>query len=187
MHHYSDLITLFDNTFYESFNTRLIKGVDEPVYLPANSECCYHQIVFAHGFFASALHEIAHWCLAGAQRRLQEDYGYWYNGDGRDSEQQAAFEAVEIKPQAIEWALSVAANFNFNVSCDNLDGVEPNRSAFRHKVLQQVDEYLELGFPPRAQQFINVLARFYGTELPLNKSHFVASKRLANKVEEQVY
>ena len=101
-------------------NTELVAGDDEPIYLPADAEHRHHRIVFAHGFYASALHEIAHWLVAGAKRRDQEDYGYWYCPDGRDKAQQLAFEQVEVKPQAIEWALSVAAGFNFNVSVDNL-------------------------------------------------------------------
>ncbi len=55
-HHYQQLIDLFDSCFAEEFNTRLIKGDDEPIYLPADDETPYHRIVFAHGFFASALH-----------------------------------------------------------------------------------------------------------------------------------
>ena len=62
-HHYQQLIDLFDSCFAEEFNTRLIKGDDEPIYLPADDETPYHRIVFAHGFFASALHEISHWWL----------------------------------------------------------------------------------------------------------------------------
>ena len=72
------LIALFDQTFITQFNTRLVRGGDEPVYLPANATVAYHQVVFAHGYFSSALHEIAHWCIAGERRRLLEDYGYWY-------------------------------------------------------------------------------------------------------------
>ncbi len=34
---------------------------------------------------------------------LLPDLGYWYAPDGRIEEQQALFEQVEIKPQAIEW------------------------------------------------------------------------------------
>ncbi len=56
-HHYQQLIDLFYSRFAEEFNTRLIKGDDEPIYLPADDETPYHRIVFAHGFFASALHE----------------------------------------------------------------------------------------------------------------------------------
>ena len=62
-HHYEQLITLFNDCFADDFNTRLIKGDDEPIYLPADAEVPYHRIVFAHGFYASALHEISHCAL----------------------------------------------------------------------------------------------------------------------------
>ena len=54
-HHYQQLIDLFDSCFAEEFNTRLIKGDDEPIYLPADDETPYHRIVFAHGFFARVM------------------------------------------------------------------------------------------------------------------------------------
>ena len=154
------LIALFNSTF-EDFNTRLVLGDDEPIYLPAGGERPYHQIVFAHGFFSSALHEIAHWCIAGKQRRLQEDYGYWYCPDGRDEAQQRAFELVEVKPQAVEWGFSLACGKRFNVSTDNLNGVEPDRALFTARVRAQLATYIRDGFPPRAQLFIDVLRHHY--------------------------
>ncbi|WP_137166516.1 elongation factor P hydroxylase [Salinimonas lutimaris] len=157
------LMALFDKTFYQSFNTRLIRGEDEPVYLPASAAVPYHQIVFAHGFFSSALHEIAHWCIAGARRRLLEDYGYWYCPDGRDASQQAKFEQVEVRPQAIEWALAVAAGRRFQVSTDNLNGAEPDREGFTRAVRAQLNDYLASGFPPRAQMFIDALRQTFNT------------------------
>ncbi|NDV91927.1 ABC transporter ATP-binding protein [Alteromonas sp. 345S023] len=151
------LIALFNRTFAD-FNTRLVRGNDEPIYLPADETCSYHQIVFAHGFFSSALHEISHWCIAGEKRRLLEDYGYWYCPDGRNAHQQAEFEKVEVKPQAIEWAFTEAAGRKFQVSTDNLDGVEPDREAFTNNVAAQLAHYRATGFPPRAQRFIGALS-----------------------------
>lgn len=172
-HHYRDLMQLFDSSFYALHNTRLVKGDDEPIYLPRNEQCDFNQIVFAHGYFASALHEVSHWCLAGASRRLLEDFGYWYIPDGRDQTQQQAFEQVELKPQAIEWALCVASGKAFDVSTDNLlgDG-ETDREAFKTKVYQQVLIYLEYGFPNDAETFIIVLANYYQTPLPLAAESF---------------
>lgn len=150
------LITLFNRTFTD-FKTQLVLGDDEPVYLPANEDIPYHRIVFAHGFFSSALHEIAHWCVAGEKRRLLEDYGYWYCPDGRDAKQQAEFERVEIKPQAIEWAFTEAAGRQFQVSTDNLHGAEPDRQGFTQHVEAQFTWYKKNGFPPRAARFITAL------------------------------
>ncbi|MGB5854669.1 MAG: elongation factor P hydroxylase [Oceanisphaera sp.] len=160
--YYTDLISLFNHCFAASYNTRLERGDDEPVYLPADNIIDHHRIVFAHGYFASALHEVAHWLVAGDVRRTQEDYGYWYCPDGRDGEQQRQFEGVEIKPQAIEWALSLCCGFHFNVSCDNLNGsVEPDRHAFKVLVREQALHYLEQGFPARAQTFMRALRKHY--------------------------
>lgn len=164
-HHYQDLINLFDQTFSKTYNTHLIKGDDEPIYLPAMHKISYHQIVFAHGFYASALHEIAHWCIAGAQRRKLEDYGYWYCPDGRDATKQALFENVEIKPQALDWLFCQATRFEFHVSCDNLGGeFEIDRIGFQAKVELQAHEYLKTSIPKRAALFIKVLQEFYGTD-----------------------
>ncbi|OJF68563.1 hypothetical protein BK026_07050 [Alteromonas sp. V450] len=156
------LITLFNSTF-KDFNTRLVLGDDEPIYIPAGGAKPYHQIVFAHGFFSSALHEIAHWCIAGEKRRLLEDYGYWYCPDGRDAAQQADFEKVEVKPQAIEWAFTEAAGRTFQVSTDNLNGAEPDREGFTRNVAAQLKRYKSEGFPPRAERFINALLSVFGT------------------------
>jgi elongation factor P hydroxylase len=158
---YQDLIELFDRLFIEVENTRLIKGDDEPIYLPANDVAPFNRIVFAHGFFSSALHEIAHWCIAGKDRRTRVDYGYWYAPDGRDEHQQKAFEQVEVKPQAIEWAFSLACGKPFDVSVDNLSGVETDRTSFKSKVFEQLKAYCANGFPRRAQLFIDALCQFY--------------------------
>ena len=155
----------------QKYQTELVKGHDEPVYFPADKNFKYHRIIFAHGFFSSALHELAHWCIAGKERRWQEDYGYWYVNDGRNHEQQGQFEKVEIKPQAIEWALSLACGTGFQVSCDNLDGVEPDRVLFRAKVYQQLHIYMNEGFPSRAQELIDLFCDFFG-QPPLQLSQF---------------
>ena len=57
-HQYEDLIRLFNETFLSCENTILVKGEDEPIYLPADQTSAHHRIVFAHGFFQSGLHEI---------------------------------------------------------------------------------------------------------------------------------
>lgn len=168
---YQDLIRIFETSFFQTFNTQLVCGDDEPIYLPADNEFTSHRIIFAHGFFASALHEIAHWMVAGEKRRLIEDYGYWYEPDGRTALQQAEFEKVEVVPQAIEWAIAVSCGFNFDVSADNLSGIEIDRMAFKHKVYQQVLNYLEHGFSARTLQLINACGDFYKTA-PLNSSMF---------------
>jgi elongation factor P hydroxylase len=173
-HRYQDLIALFNDEFEQDYRTRLVKGEDEPIYLPADDITPYHQIVFAHGFYASALHEISHWCIAGERRRQLVDYGYWYCPDGRSADKQAEFEQVEIKPQALDWLFCSAADYPFNVSCDNLDGdFQPDRIAFQRKVHAQVLSYLESSPPTRAVRFMARLQDFYGT--PLRSAEYFRS------------
>lgn len=161
------LIHLFNDGLGAEFDTRLVRGDDEPIYLPADDACPHHRIVFAHGFFASALHEIAHWCIAGAHRRRLEDYGYWYAPDGRDARQQRQFETVETRPQALEWAFSLAAGCRFRVSVDNLGGVPVDRDAFRARVHTALLRYAERGFPGRAARFIDDLRHAFGGSLKI--------------------
>lgn len=177
-HDVKELMQIFDGTFAE-FNTRLIRGEGEPVYLPADEQCEYHRIEFAHGFYSSALHEIAHWCIAGEKRRQQVDYGYWYCPDGRNEQQQAEFEQVEVKPQAVEWCLSVACGLAFKVSTDNLNGAPVDRFAFQDKVLAQVEDYLLTGLPKRAMQLVEALRAFYGIP-PLHINLFNPEPRLCD-------
>lgn len=173
-HDYQQLIDIFAACFYASENTRLVAGKDEPYYLPAGQVLAegdtmvgYHQVVFAHGFYASALHEIAHWCIAGSERRKQFDYGYWYAPDGRNAQQQSEFEQVERKPQALEWLFADAAGFPFQVSVDNLSGIEVDRAAFTAQVAKQKQAYLKQGLPSRAERFRQALLNYYQPALSL--------------------
>ena len=110
---------VFRDCFYATHRTRLVGGAAEPLYLPAQ-EGRDAMIFYREDYPASALHEVAHWCIAGPARRELEDYGYWYAPDGRSAEQQRAFERVEVRPQAVEWHLALASGVAFTVSADNL-------------------------------------------------------------------
>lgn len=163
-HSPNELITLFDDLFREKYRTILVRGGEEPEYLPANTEHGLAQIVFAHGYYASALHEISHWCIAGEYRRTLHDYGYWYCPDGRTPEQQRAFEQVEIKPQALEWLFSIAAGTRFHISVDNLSGNgAADEQQFRDNVRAQAWRYLTEGLPTRAGMLLDALKAHYGT------------------------
>ncbi|MCG8673023.1 MAG: elongation factor P hydroxylase [Pseudomonadales bacterium] len=159
------LIRLFNDTFRSSHNTVLVKGLDEPFYQPADQDNPYHQIIFAHGFFNSALHEIAHWCVAGPERRLLPDFGYWYEPDGRTLEQQKQFEIVEVKPQALEWILSKSCGRRFRVSSDNLglaaNGIVHDDSQFKQNVWREVQRRYQQGLPVRLATFANVLQEYF--------------------------
>ncbi len=163
VHTVGDLVAVFDALFSRTENTRLVAGGEEPVYLPADASCAYHRIVFTRDYFASALHEVAHWCIAGSERRQRLDYGYWYAPDGRDAARQRAFEQVEVRPQALEWLFANACGARFRVSVDNIDGEDTDPTPFRCAVYRQVRAYCAGGIPPRAQLFRDALARDYGT------------------------
>jgi elongation factor P hydroxylase len=173
MHDYHDLITIFNHCFAESHNTRLLKGDNEPIYLPADKTCPYHAIFFAHGFYSSALHECAHWLLAGEDRRKQVDFGYWYEPDGRNAQQQALFLQVEVKPQALEWILSQAATYRFRISLDNLSGEATCAGMFKEAVYQQVLWYCVNGLPARARRFRAAICDFYQQKLKLDSTDFM--------------
>ena len=152
------LIELF-NTVFTTQNTVLVRGDYEPEYFPATLDTPA-QIVFAHGFFASALHEISHWCIAGKRRRTLTDYGYWYAADGRNEAQQHAFEQVEIKPQAVECLLTLACQRPFRVSQDNLFAdFDTSQSTFPQDVYKQAQHYIEqpATLPGDAQRLLAVL------------------------------
>lgn len=178
IHTLEDIISIFNGCFEAEFNTRLVRGGDEPIYIPAYHHTegyevlPYHAIYFARGFYSSALHEISHWLVAGTERRKLEDFGYWYEPDGRSAERQRDFEKVEVKPQAIEWVLATAAGFRYFASADNLNGNPGDATPFKQAVYAQVKEYAERGYlPKRAETLRKALAKFYGTEdfIDLNK------------------
>ena len=173
-HHYEDLISIFNGCFLETYNTQLVKGIDEPLYLPADEKenRPHHSLFFAHGFFASALHECSHWLIAGEHRRTLVDFGYWYVPDGRTHIEQELFQKVEVKPQAMEWILSRAAGSRFRVSIDNLNGSESDASAFKHAVYEQVQTYCRDGLSARAELFRKALCQFYQTPSHLQITDF---------------
>lgn len=158
------LISVFNQLFKPSENTELIGGASEPLYLPWAKSREYAQVIFTQDYCSSALHEIAHWCIAGQARRTQVDYGYWYAPEGRDSQQQQEFYKVEIKPQALEWIFSNACGQRFQISCDNfLEGelAQQQEQAFYDAVKKQVQEYEYKGLPKRAGMFSKALIDYY--------------------------
>lgn len=164
----TDLIHIFNGLFEGAFSTHLVRGDGEPIYHTWQQDKLA-EVVFAHGYFSSALHEVAHWCIAGRQRLRVEDYGYWYVPDGRNQPQQKAFEQVEVKPQALEWLFSLAADYPFVFSADNLDGDVGDMVAFKANVVQQLGRYLRKGPKRRARMFIAALADHYDTHAKLDR------------------
>ena len=151
----------FNRCFAQS-HTKLVGGACEPFYAPGTREA---RVYFREDYASSALHEIAHWCIAGVDRRQKPDYGYWYS-DERDVEQQRRFETVEVKPQALEWIFSEAAGIDFRVSCDNFDESTLDMSGFSAGVHAAVIVWLN-DLPPRAERFIHALIAQTGNQQAL--------------------
>lgn len=151
------------------WQTQLVAGTGEPLYCPTLQAGQPHRIYFAHGYFNSALHELAHWCLAGPERRRREDYGYWYCPDGRDARRQAEFERVEIKPQALEWWFSLASGRSFRTSLDNLSGAATDSRPFRLDVRRQARRYARQGLPARADAAVGLLCREFHRPCPRDR------------------
>lgn len=183
-HRIEDATALFDGLFADTFRTRLLPGGGEPLYLPANDDCAYHRVIFAHGFFASALHEASHWCIAGSRRRALEDYGYWYLPDGRDARQQHDFEVVEAPPQALELLFSRACGLRFHVSVDNLGEVAVDRDDFRARVEARAERYEREGLPQRAEAFRVALDALYRQCHSMNQAVALGRARLSSTTPE---
>lgn len=176
--HIRDLIDLFNQLFAQSERTKLVAGGEEPLYQPAKSTHEFHQIIFTQDYFSSALHEIAHWCIAGKQRRQQVDYGYWYAPDGRSAAQQQAFANVEVKPQALEWLLSEACGQKFFISLDNLNGdiCPTEQLEFKQAVVKQAQNYWQFGLPDRASVLNQALLDYYSSNDRVGRHLFVIDR-----------
>ena len=168
-----DWLILHFNHWFSHLNVTLVRGDFEPEYFPATITTPA-RIQFAHGFFNSALHEISHWSIAGDKRRLLADLGYWYAPDGRTAEQQALFEQVEIKPQAIEWLYSKAFGRKFRVSLDNLTGDGGDGASFKDNVYAQVQQYFngEAQLPRDAARFIKCICACVRSGKTLQSAEF---------------
>jgi elongation factor P hydroxylase len=161
-HRARELERLFADTFLASHRTVLEGGADEPLYLPPAQDAPA-RIRYRLDYFASALHEVAHWCIAGARRRRLVDYGYWYAPEGRDAAGQRAFEAVEVRPQALESLFAEAAGVPFVPSLDNPGREDVDPAPFAAAVAREAARLRRDGLPPRAARFRAALARRFGT------------------------
>ena len=160
MHDPVELEQLLNTRFLGAYKTRLKGGGEEPLYVPPGVKAPEAVIVYRADYFASALHELAHWCIAGEERRQLVDYGYWYQASRSPAEQQA-FHVVESRPQALEWIFSTACGYRFRPSYDNLTLTEPPLK-FTAQILIAVRQWLDKGLPPRAGALAGHLADHYG-------------------------
>ncbi|WP_444916036.1 elongation factor P hydroxylase [Microbulbifer sp. TRSA007] len=168
------IVRVFDHCFSDpnGLNTRLRGGFCEPYYRPRGEGQTYHQVEFTLDYAASALHEVAHWCVAGEARRQLPDYGYWYAPDGRSADQQAEFEQVEVKPQALEWIFARACGLKFRVSADNLENGLGASDRFKKAIRQQVLDYCDTRPNPRACAFAEALMKEFGCPNPFDRGSY---------------
>ncbi len=153
------LLKLLNENYLNQFNTILIGGFSEPFY-KAHKGNISAEIQFAHDYIRSALHELSHWCVAGNERRKVDDYGYWYAEDGRNQQQQDEFFKVEIKPQSIEWALSIVCGIKFEASVDNLNANVDGVDKFEQKLKSELKLYTQNGFSKRVTEIIQVISKY---------------------------
>ena len=157
----AELEAVFHDCFLSDFQTRVQGGANEPLYRP-DSAGESALIMYREDFAASLLHEVAHWCIAGVRRRRLEDYGYWYEPDGRDASRQSDFERVEARPQALEWHFSLACKLPFRVSLDNLGGEAGCGKSFSAAVAAEARRLCREPLPPRGERFRRALAQRFG-------------------------
>lgn len=142
---------------------RLIGGAAEPLYEPG-SEGGIAIIRYTRDYPASALHELAHWCIAGARRRRLPDYGYWYRPPPRTDAEQSAFFRAELPVQALEARLAEAAGLSFRVSVDDLDRANALASSavkkFEDSVLGLAADMVTQPVSSRAAAFEEDLRRY---------------------------
>ena len=154
-----DIVAVFTRCFRRSYATQLIGGAAEPLYQPAEAEHEPHRLYYRENFAASALHETAHWCVAGSARRTQVDFGYVYIEPPRTPAAQAAFFGAELKVQGLEELFCAAAGLEFVPSADQI-GVDLND--FRQQLAEhrsQVRQWMHNSSDQRAHQFEQALRR----------------------------
>jgi len=123
----------FNACFAEFEATNLVGGAAEPLYVPASATrpaCLFYREDHA----ASALHEAAHWCIAGKARREKVDFGYPYSPPPRTDAAQQIFYKFELAVQALESLFCQSAGLKFTPSADNLAA---NTSQFTKAIQSQ--------------------------------------------------
>jgi elongation factor P hydroxylase len=155
----------FDRLFFGSFRTRLRGGFPEPEYLPAGARGVA-ELRYREDYARSALHEVAHWCVAGLPRHALVDFGYWYSAGERDLEQQLAFCQFEARPQALEWIFCTAAAVEFRPSLDNLSLDSPAAQVAQARlvegIVREAEDLLQRGLSQRPAMFVSSLLEMGG-------------------------
>lgn len=153
----AQIAAVFNRLFRPTHLTELRGGGDEPLYLPATASAPA-QIIYTKDYPASALHEAAHWCLAGDRRRRLVDYGYWYVPPPRTPAEQRTFFRHELRVQALECLLAAAVGLPFRVSHDDPAAAGAEVARFEAEVLAEARQLEQSGLPERAARFRAALA-----------------------------
>lgn len=151
-----DIARRFNAAFSRAHRTVLIGGGSEPLYLPPRG----HRpavILYTRDYAQSALHELAHWCLAGPRRRTRLDYGYWYQPPPRSPLQQRRFESVETPVQGLELIMALATGVRFHVSADNPGDAPADSTGFQRRILESTACHLREGLSPRTRAVLDAL------------------------------
>lgn len=143
----------FNRSAGSRYHAVLVGGAPEPLYLPAGPGGPA-EIRYTRDYAQSALHELAHWCIAGARRRGQIDYGYWYQPPPRDLAARDRFFAVETRVQGLELLFARVAGVRFHVSVDD-PGSDPGD--FERHVRVEAQRWLRHGFPTRTRAVLAAL------------------------------
>jgi len=154
-----EIIACFNLCFAESQNTILVGGASEPLYLPAKPKAVLY---FREDFAASALHEAAHWCIAGADRRRKVDFGYAYKAPPRSTRAQSWFYRMELKAQSLERVFAQAAGVEFHPSADNLHARTEAFSARVERAQPATTSWLASPAGARARTFLEALRTQHG-------------------------
>ena len=149
------IASCFNRLFSATYRTVLVGGAQEPFYQPP-AATGLGQLSYREDFAASALHEAAHWCVAGAARRRLPDFGYTYTPPPRTDRDQAAFFAAELTVQTLERQFALACGLPFRPSSDDPDiPVHAYRQAIDGHTQEVVERYLHRA--TRARAFCNGL------------------------------
>jgi len=147
---------LFNTRLGPRYATLLIGGAEEPLYLPATPTRRRAVLRYTRDYARSALHELAHWSLAGPRRRELVDYGYWYSAPPRSEVEQARFFAAELRVQALESLFCEVCGLPFHVSADNI-GVDTSEFAARVEATAQA--WADKGVQGLAARTLRLLAQ----------------------------
>jgi elongation factor P hydroxylase len=155
-----ELVALWNALFSDAHRTIAEIGGNEPLYLPP-TPTSHGRIVCNRDYPASALHEIAHWCIASPRRRKLVDYGYEYLAPPRDADAQRRFFDAEERNQALESLFAAAAGLEFRVSVDDVGADLASASTFATRVAARAARLERDGLRPDVERYRTALRRTY--------------------------